>query len=580
MASNTSQKSVAVRTRAAKGRRQQAMRAPRNPDELWLWVRDTLGVELKRRGPLDDEDAPFDYLAWAFFEGAGRLRASLSEVRDGSADAVVLACRGGGKTYLGAVATALDMLFKPGIEVKILAGSVEQGSKMHAHLRDIFAIPALAREVAGRATDRRIALRNKSSVTVLAQSETSIRGVRAQKIRCDEVEMFTLPVWEAAQLVTRSKQCGPVAVTGTIEVLSTRHKLNGVMQKLIEECGRGKRRLFRWGVGSVLGTCEEWRECGEEREAAKSPDREVAKSADRQVAEPGMGRHPVTQAGASERGAIHLPVMPTTSRCALWDECRGRAKRAEWVAGHIGVGDAIDMKGRVGEARWAAEMTNARPRREHLVLPEFDVNVHVVEGGEAPQIANWQIANQQIEQGAAAVETGLFCGMDFGFRSPTVILWGIQGADGVLWIVDERVEKEMVTAEHAQAISESPWGKPRWIGADPAGRQVNAQTGLSTVQLLAAAGLTVRTRPDWVHASMLLLHTRLKPAAGRPRLFIHARCTRLIESLLSYHYDEERPNDVEPVKDGPDHAVDALRYLVMNLDKPGKARGGTYAGFE
>jgi hypothetical protein len=58
-----------------------------------------------------------------------------------------------------------------------------------------------------------------------------------------------------------------------------------------------------------------------------------------------------------------------------------------------------------------------------------------------------------------------------------------------------------------------------------------------------------------------------------------ARCRVLIESLLNYHYDEERPLNVEPVKDGPDHAVDALRYLVSNLDDSGKPRVGMYAGF-
>ena len=43
-----------------------------------------------------------------------------------------------------------------------------------------------------------------SPAGVLAQSQRSVRGLRVQKLRCDEVELFDPAVWEAAQLTTRS----------------------------------------------------------------------------------------------------------------------------------------------------------------------------------------------------------------------------------------------------------------------------------------------------------------------------------------------------------------------------------------
>jgi len=64
------------------------------------------------------------------------------------------------------------------------------------------------------------------------------------------------------------------------------------------------------------------------------------------------------------------------------------------------------------------------------------------------------------------------------------------------------------------------------------------------------------------------VRARLKPAEGPPRLLIHRRCTHLIEALEKYHYSEKDLTSMDPVKDGPDHAADALRYLVLNLDKP------------
>ena len=64
---------------------------------------------------------PLDYLEYVFFE-------------QGDADPLVWACRGGGKTLVGAIATLLDMLFKPGIEIRILGGSQAQSERMYEHL--------------------------------------------------------------------------------------------------------------------------------------------------------------------------------------------------------------------------------------------------------------------------------------------------------------------------------------------------------------------------------------------------------------------------------------------------------------
>ena len=85
---------------------------------------------------------------------------------------------------------------------------------------------------------------------------------------------------------------------------------------------------------------------------------------------------------------------------------------------------------------------------------------------------------------------------------------------------------------------------------------------------LKKAGMSVRSRRLSVAEGIELTRARLKGPRG-PRLFIHKRCERLIECLQRYHYPTDRPESTEPDKrDGFDHAVDALRYLVVNLDRP------------
>src|SRR5438552_4677425 len=65
-------------------------------------------------------NTPFDYLKRVYFEPAK--------------DVVVWAPRGGGKTRMGAAATLLDLLHKPGVQVRILGGSLEQSRRMWEHL--------------------------------------------------------------------------------------------------------------------------------------------------------------------------------------------------------------------------------------------------------------------------------------------------------------------------------------------------------------------------------------------------------------------------------------------------------------
>lgn len=474
---------------------------PRTANQLHAWLRLAADVDTPREPVLSGSDAPFAYLAHSFFE------------TDGPRDCVVWANRGGGKTFLGAVATMLDLVFKPGIEVRILGGSLDQSQRMQRHLRTLFERPALAELVDGKITERRVRLVNGSLCETLAQSHTSVRGCRVQKLRCDEVELFDPDIWAAAQLVTKSKRCGDVFVRGCVEAFSTMHKPHGLMARVVEEAqrGEGARRLFRWGVIDALERCASERPC---------------------------------------------------ETCDLLAECGGRAKSAR---GFITVDDAIALKRRSSEEAWRSEMLCERPSRSDLVLPEFDRGVHVIGGSRG-------------NDGRDVRSTEfLVCGMDFGFRAPTVVVWAHVDEAGVVRVIDERCERNVVLDEHIRAIVESSLGMPRWVGIDPAGRQRSEQTGISAATAMRKAGLTVRDRRLGVMEGVSMIRARLAPATGGPTLFIHERCVNLIESLERYHFPPDRPDASEPVKDGSDHAVDALRYLMVNLDKPHVTRRWRYA---
>lgn len=490
---------------------------PRDADALHTWLVNVLGVSIPRRALGTAHDAPFSYLVHSFFEGTAGT-AAMRSPRDGlSADCIVWAGRGGGKTFLGAIATTLDLIFKPGVEVRILAGSLEQASRMYRYLRSFFEVDRLRSLIDGRMTERRIRLTNGSSLELLSQSQASVRGTRVQKLRCDEVDLFDPEVWEAAQLVTRSKQCGGVWVTGTVECLSTMHRPHGIVQRLVEAADRDGRRVFRWNLLDVLGSCAGNAKCEARLEC-----------------------------GSGE--------------CALGPECSGRAlKRGADDLGHISLDDALRMKARVSNDTWQTEMLCRKPRRSHCVFPEFDPERHVVDSLPT-NVEGWR----------------WFAGMDFGFRAPTVVLYAGVDQAGTIWIAEERVQSEVLLRVHAEAIAN--WRhKVEFVGADPAGSQHSSHTGQSDFGVLGEYGLVVRAkRLRTVTDGIALVRARLDPAGEGAGLKIVRNCRSLIESLTKYHYAESG-NSSEPVKDGSDHAADALRYLVTNLDCPYKSGSEQYS---
>src|SRR4051812_72485 len=96
------------------------MVTPRTAQDLWEFAHKYLGLRVPRVGVCQGHQAPFDYLLRSYFDPAR--------------DVIVGAPRGGGKTRLGAVATLLDLFFKPPCAIRILGGSLEQSIRMWEHL--------------------------------------------------------------------------------------------------------------------------------------------------------------------------------------------------------------------------------------------------------------------------------------------------------------------------------------------------------------------------------------------------------------------------------------------------------------
>ncbi len=470
---------------------------PKTPDQLHRFVRVALGMTVPRVPLVEGSSAPFDYLIHTFFEQ------NQAATTPANKDAVIWANRGGGKTMLGAAATLLDLLFKPGIQIRILGGSLEQSSKMFEHLTALLDRPWFRSLLDGEPTQRRVALINGSKAQLLAGSQRSVRGVRVHKLRCDEVEEFEPGVWEAAQMVTRSGPCGDKLVHGAVEALSTMHRPFGLMAKITDGFQNNKpgaSKLFKWTALDVIEQCPKARPC---------------------------------------------------NGCVLWDDCRGLAKDA---IGFIPVDDLVRQWHRTSRRAWSVEMMCRQPQVSDCVYPEFDPTKHVREEDPHDNQGQW------------------IGGMDFGLRNPTVMLWAHlhqsddQNDEPILHILGEYIRAGVTFDQHMQAIdrqaSLNGWPHTDWLGVDPAGNQRNSHTGISDVQALRKLGHTVKTKRSSLRDGIERIRRRL----DRHTLRIHPRCKNLIEAMRCYHFDVDNPQRQEPIKDGPDHLCDALRYMVINLE--------------
>jgi hypothetical protein len=176
--------------------------------------------------------------------------------------------------------------------------------------------------------------------------------------------------------------------------------------------------------------------------------------------------------------------------------------------------------------------------------------------------------------------------VDFGYTNPFVLQCWAEDPDGRLWLYREMVHTQRLVEDHAGKIlrivqrGDGTWREPRpraiICDHDAEDRAtLERHLGMSTV----AAQKTVS---DGIQA----MQVRLRPAGdGRPRLFVlrNALVERdpamvesgkpmgLAQEIVGYRWAQGR--DGRPAKEEPekvdDHAMDAARYMVAQLDLGG-----------
>jgi len=185
---------------------------------------------------------------------------------------------------------------------------------------------------------------------------------------------------------------------------------------------------------------------------------------------------------------------------------------------------------------------------EGAAFTEFDLDTHVITPFEIP--ISWERVK----------------GIDYGYASESSCIWGaVDSSDGTLIIYRELYQKGLTGEDLGHTITQMELSDPYSVQGvlDTAAWARTGTTGPTVGESLIRAGHKLRRADKNRIQGKIQIHEYLKvQQSGRPRLQIFNTCPNLIRELQSIPLDRSKPEDVDT--HAPDHAYDALRYLIMS----------------
>lgn len=210
---------------------------------------------------------------------------------------------------------------------------------------------------------------------------------------------------------------------------------------------------------------------------------------------------------------------------------------------------------------------------EGQVYSEFNRSIHVIPPFKVPD------------------EWTKVMAIDHGYRNPTAVLWAAIDYDENVFIYREFYEREWLIEEickgnrrvnKAGILSLTGKEKIEQCRIDPSTKARRGTTGGSDWDaymdnLPSGFPLLPANNEKTAGIDRVKTFFKVDSRTNKPKLTIMSNCVNLIDELSKYRYKELNANEKgrvnekeEPVK-VDDHAVDALRYLIMSRPEPPKA---------
>lgn len=523
---------IEITQSAQKMQKRLALTGPRTPDELHAWVLTNLGVNIPRTAVCEGHCAPFDFFCDAYFEKTH--------------NALVMANRGGSKTFIVALLHLLNSKFKPGTD-SLTVGAVEnQARRCYMHLDKLVKKlgPDEERQIA-KSTQTDTLWKTGSRVEILPGTINAVNGPHPQKLHLDEVELFDPEVYQEAMNMPQSRMIEGTDTMIKAQVIktSTRKRGNGLMQEQINEIEEALLNgfkpptdLYTW---CIMETAKGVPNC-----ACLNP----SLPEEQQCPCAGVPK------GHWDNGSVRT----------LKDVCGGRLGKS---TGWIPINDVINTFQSVSRPVWEAQQECKRPSNEGLVVPQFSRDRHT--------IRNWD----------AVPDYGpIFMSVDFGGTNAHAVNWyqvlrydvKWHNAHGAEFTIPEgslicfdgiyrseignlQLAKMIVNRELAWRQRHRSW-RVRVRFYDPQAKAAKLDFARHSPPLRL---VFYATREVKEHVKNIV------ELVDDDKFFVDAeRCPDFIDEIESWHYPKQRPgmlDDPEKPVDDFDHCMSNFRYCVANL---------------
>ena len=476
---------------------------PANLDELWQWIWEFTGIQVARRQVCAGHRPPFDWVSDVWLNRPSQV--------------LVLGPRGGGKSFLSAILTHMESRFNPKLDTRILGGSKSQSMQIYEAINssifhgqgekgsDAFTIARMMKDEAR--------YHNGSRVSILAASDTSVRGPHVATLRLDEVDEIDTNLREAAYGMAMAKN----GMSSSITMTSTWHRLGGPMTELIDRGLGGEFPLYQSCAFDVLENCSEQR----------------------------SGRWI-----GGEAGYENCPRCPLKPWCHSERDRNGNIPLAKLANGHYAIDTLVQKVQGVSRRSFEADYLCQGPKADGAWFKDFDISKNV------SALAEYD-PNLAVH---VAIDSGVFTGaVAFQLRPAPM------GKPLVTVFLDFLSEGEHAEA-NAHAILAKLAGRngvSRKISTDPSGSSRTA-IGATVISEYERAGIhgLIRWPQTTVIDSLALLEALVSSADGSSGLLIHPSCRVLIAAMQGYRR-ANRGGQWQDYPEDPQHPhedlVDALR---------------------
>ena len=207
------------------------------------------------------------------------------------------------------------------------------------------------------------------------------------------------------------------------------------------------------------------------------------------------------------------------------------------------------------------KMLQALPptQRKQLLEGNWDVN-------EGAAFTEFNIEHHVIPPFQIPIQWDRVKGVDYGYASESACVWAaLDPSDGTLIIYRELYRKGLTGEDLGYKITEMELEDPMSVQGvlDTAAWSRTGTTGPTVGETLVKQGHKLRRADKNRIQGKIQIHEYLRlQQSGRPRLQIFSSCPSLIRELQGIPLDKSNPEDVDT--HAPDHAYDALRYLIMS----------------